>query len=42
MILQQSEGSANLIKLRNHVYPDYGFDLVGHRVDPVDLALYAR
>ena len=40
VILQQTEGSANLIKLRNHAHSDYGLDLVDHRVDFVDPAFH--
>ena len=40
LILQQSAGSANLIKLRNHVHPDYGFDLVGNRLNLIDSTLH--
>ena len=39
-ILQQSENSANLIKLRKHVHSDYGFDPDHHCVDPGDAAIH--
>ena len=41
MILQQSEGSANLIKLRKHVHPDYSFDISADRLVAGGAALYA-
>ncbi len=39
-IVQQSEGSANLIKLRKHVHPDYSFHIVIDRAGAVDFAFY--
>ena len=40
MIVQQSGRSANLIKLRKHVHPDYSFDIGADRLVAGGAALY--
>ncbi len=40
MIVQQSGSSANLIKLRKHVHPDYSFDIGADRLVASGAALY--
>ena len=40
MIVQQSGSSANLIKLRKHVHPDYSFDIGADRLVAGGTALY--